>query len=81
MKRSIELYGRLRDAGAGGSIMIDLPERATARQTLAAVKKALGRRGGLVDGCSLATDEDVLLPSDSVPAKGRLAALPPVCGG
>lgn len=81
MKRAIELYGRLRDAGAGDSISIELAPRATARQALAGLKKALGRRGGLVDGCSLATDEDVLLPSDPIPAEGRLAALPPVCGG
>jgi len=79
--RTIELYGRLRDAGLGDSVKVELPAAATARQALAALKKTLGRKSGLVDGCSLATDEDVLLASDPIPAKGRLAALPPVCGG
>lgn len=81
MTRAIMLFGRLRDAGLGDSVKVELPSRATAKLALAALKKALGRRGALVDGCSLATDEDVLLPSDPIPAKGRLAALPPVCGG
>jgi hypothetical protein len=81
MTRVIMLFGRLRDAGLGDSVKVPLPPRATARQALAALKKALGRKGGLVDGCSLATDEDVLLASDSIPPQGRLAALPPVCGG
>ena len=30
---------------------------------------------------ALATDDAVLGPSESVPERGRLAALPPVCGG
>jgi MoaE-MoaD fusion protein len=81
MKRSIELYGRLRDAGVGDKIAVELPPRATARQALAALKTALGRKGGLVDGCSLATADDVLLPNDEIPKTTRLAALPPVCGG
>ncbi|HEX4046744.1 MAG TPA: hypothetical protein VH309_02870 [Elusimicrobiota bacterium] len=81
MTRSIELYGRLRDAGLGTSVSVALPERATARQALAALKKALGRRAALLAGCALATGDEVLAPSDAVPARGRLAALPPVCGG
>lgn len=81
MKRRIELYGRLRDAGLGDRATVVLPERATARQALAALKSALGRRGELLDGCVLATGESVLAPSDLVPARGALAALPPVCGG
>lgn len=81
MTRTIELYGRLRDSGLGDHVKVELPPRATARQALAALKAALGRRAGLVDGCSLATAEDVLLPNDAIPATGRLAALPPVCGG
>ena len=81
MTRRVELYGRLRDAGFGDSVSVDLPPRATARQALAALKAALGRRGSLLQGCALATGDDVLAASDEIPASGRLAALPPVCGG
>lgn len=81
MKRRVELYGRLRDAGHGDHVFIELPPRATARQALAALKKALGNRGALVNGCSLATSDDVLLPEEIIPKTMLLAALPPVCGG
>lgn len=81
MKRSIELYGRLRDSGLGDHVKVDLPPRATARQALAALKTALGRHGKSLDGCVLATGDDVLAAADPVPETGRLAALPPVCGG
>lgn len=81
MTRSIELFGRLRDAGLGERVSVSLPERATARQALDALKRALGRRAALLSGCALATGDEVLAPSDVVPASGRLAALPPVCGG
>jgi hypothetical protein len=81
MNRRVELYGRLRDSGHGNHVMIDLAPGATARQALATLKKALGKRGALVNGCSLATEDDVLLPEDIIPTTSRLAALPPVCGG
>ena len=81
MKRRIELYGRLRDAGLGDHTVVILPARATARQALAALKEALGRRAGLLSGCALATDDEVLVLTDPLPKSGRLAALPPVCGG
>jgi len=79
--RTIELYGRLRGSGLGDRVKVELPPRATARQALAALKTALGRRGNLLDGCVLATGDDVLAAADLVPDGGRLAALPPVCGG
>jgi hypothetical protein len=79
--RTIELYGRLRDAGLGDGVSVALPEGATARAALAALKAAFGRRAALLAGCALATDEAVLGPSDPIPRSGRLAALPPVCGG
>jgi hypothetical protein len=78
MKRAIELYGRLRDAGRGYVLRADLPPRATARQALDALRPALGRH---LSGCVLAAAGGVLAPSDRVPATGRLAVLPPVCGG
>lgn len=81
MKRRVELYGRLRDAGLGASVTLDLPPRATARLALAALKSALGRRGAQIDGCALASDTSILALNDVLPASGRLAALPPVCGG
>jgi molybdopterin converting factor small subunit len=81
VKRRIELYGRLRDAGIGDHVAVALPPRATARQALSALKEALGRRGFLLTGCALATDDAVLAASEPLPDRGRLAALPPVCGG
>lgn len=80
MKRKIELYGRLRDAGLGSAVSVDLAKSATARQALALLKAAFGRKAVLLDGCVLATDEEVLSSSDKLP-DGRLAVLPPVCGG
>lgn len=80
MKRKIELYGHLRDAGLGSSVSVDLPENATARQALAVLKSAFGAKASLLQGCALATDEAVLASGDALPA-GRLALLPPVCGG
>jgi len=81
MKRKIFLYGRLRDAGFDAAVNVDLPDGATARQALAALKAVLGRRASLLTGCALATEDSVLAPSDRVPDRGVLAALPPVCGG
>jgi molybdopterin converting factor small subunit len=81
MKRRVELYGRLRDAGLGQSVVLDLPADATARRALAALKLSLGRRGSLLDGCALASHDTVLTLNDVLPKKGPLAVLPPVCGG
>jgi len=81
MKRKLELYGRLRDAGLGSSVTLDLPERSSARAALALLKSSLGPKSALLKGCVLASDEEVLSPSDAVPDDGRLAVLPPVCGG
>ncbi len=81
MKRTIELYGRLRDAGLGTTATVDLPARCTARVALGALRLAFNKKAGLLTGCVLADGDSVLASSDSVPAKGRLALLPPVCGG
>lgn len=81
MRRKVLLYGRLRDAGLGDSVVLDLPEKSTARQALSALKSALGRHAAVLQGCALATPEEVLSPSDRIPSAGILAALPPVCGG
>mgnify|MGYP001612080807 CR=1 FL=1 len=80
MKRKIELYGRLRDAGFGAAVGVDLPNAATARQALSALKAAFGAKAPLLVGCALATGDEVLAPSERLPG-GRLAVLPPVCGG
>jgi len=77
MKRKIELYGRLKDAGFGASLTMEIPASATAREALALLKPVL--RGGLT-GCVLATGDEILSPSDKLPS-GKLALLPPVCGG
>lgn len=81
MRRRIELYGRLRDAGLGAALSVVLPEKATARQVLDAVGSALGPNALLLRGCVLADGENVLPARERVPLKGRLAVLPPVCGG
>jgi hypothetical protein len=80
MKRKIELYGRLRDAGLGGSVSVELPKGASAREALAILKMALGRKAVLLRGCVLATGDEILASTDALPP-GRLAVLPPVCGG
>lgn len=80
MKRKIELYGRLRDAGLGSAVLVDLPKAVTAKQALAVLKSTFGAKSSLLQGCALATGEEVLSPSDALPS-GRLALLPPVCGG
>jgi len=78
MKRKIELYGRLRDAGLGSSLVLDLPAHTSAREALSALKPSFGP---LLTGCVLASDDAVLSPNDVLPRTGRLALLPPVCGG
>lgn len=80
MKRKIELYGRLRDAGFGSVVLLELPKAATGRQAMSALKSAFGAKAALLEGCALATGDEVLSPSDELPG-GRLAVLPPVCGG
>lgn len=80
MKRKIELYGRLRDAGLGSAVLVDLPTAVSARQALAVLRSTFGKKASLLDGCVLATDEEVLAAGDALPS-GRLALLPPVCGG
>ena len=81
MTRSVELYGRLREAGLGGRVTVEVARGARAREVLAAVAARLGAGAALLDGAALATDREVLAPSRRVPARGRLAVLPPVCGG
>lgn len=78
MKRRIELYGRLREAAEG--VEVELAPGATAKTALEAIGKAIGRPE-LLKGAVLATDSEVLDGSAAVPAGGRLAVLPPVCGG
>ncbi|MBI5200877.1 MAG: hypothetical protein HY925_04755 [Elusimicrobia bacterium] len=80
MTRKIELYGRLRDAGAGEALELDLAAGLDAAAVLSAVAQALGSKEPLA-GAVLATEAEVLSASDPVPESGRLAVLPPVCGG
>ena len=80
MKRKVELYGRLRDAGLGSAVSVDLPQSATVRQALAVLKATFGNKSPLLHGCVLATGDEVLSSTDKLPT-GLLAVLPPVCGG
>jgi len=77
----VELYGRLREAGFGGSVALEVAPDARAGDVLAALARRLGARRGLLTGAALATGEAVLAAGEPVPSRGRLAALPPVCGG
>lgn len=77
----IELYGRLREAGLGDSVELAAPEEATAAGLLEALRSRPGAETAVFDGAVLATETEVLAPSDPVPAGRRLAVLPPVCGG
>lgn len=66
MKVRVELYGALKD-GLGEFIEV---EAATVADVLAK----------LPPGTALATEDRLLGSSEKLP-EGRLAALPPVCGG
>ena len=46
-----------------------------------AVEQSFGSKHAVLKGCALASDDAVLSLSDRLPSKGRLALLPPVCGG
>ena len=77
----VELYGRLRDAGVESPVELQLPDGATAAQALAALRARLGPKGALLEGSALAGESQVLAAEERLPESGRLAALPPVCGG
>ena len=77
----VELYGRLRDAGVQNPVQLEVNANTTASEALDALRAALGSRASLLEGVALASETDVLSGSDTIPSAGRLAALPPVCGG
>ena len=81
MKRVVELYGRLREAASEPAVEVELSEGATAKDALEALRAALGAKASLLEGAALASEDAVLGSKDPLPKEGRLAALPPVCGG
>jgi molybdopterin converting factor small subunit len=81
MKRSIELYGALKDGGLGTTVELDLGKGATAAEAISLLKGLFGKKASLLQGAVLATETEVLAGSDLLPKSQRLAALPPVCGG
>lgn len=81
MKRVVELYGRLRDAAPEPAVEVEVSENATVEDALAALRAALGGKASLLQGAALASEDAVLAGSEPLPKEGRLAALPPVCGG
>lgn len=76
----VELYGRLRDAGLGPAVELEVADGARARDVLAALARRLPEPGWL-GGAVLASEDEVLAADGEVPGGVRLAALPPVCGG
>jgi molybdopterin converting factor small subunit len=88
VRLEVLLFGPLRAWGDGRAIAIDVREGASvgdAREALAAELERLRPGGGaraLLQRTVLATDDEVLEDDARLPAGvGRLAALPPVCGG
>ena len=81
MRIRVELYGRLKDAGLGRLAEIEVTDGASASTVLSALGARLGAQSGLLEGAALSTGTEVLALDAPVPSKGRLAALPPVCGG
>lgn len=81
MKVTVELFGRLRDAGLGDRVELEAEDGSTAREVLEALAARLGDGAGLLAGAALATEREVLSRESIVPAGASLAALPPVCGG
>ena len=81
MTRRVELYGRLRDAGLGDAVELEVGPKTTAAELLRELARRFGAANGLLEGSALATESEVLNASALVPASGVLAVLPPVCGG
>lgn len=77
----IELYGRLREAGVESPVELELPDGATAADALRHLKTKLGAKSSLLDGAAIAGEDAVLNAESALPKQGRIAALPPVCGG
>jgi molybdopterin converting factor small subunit len=76
----VELYGPLKEV-LGESVTIELPAKAQAADVLEALARLMGPHAGLLKGSALAGENEVLAPSHLIPSQGRLAVLPPVCGG
>lgn len=81
MKVRVELYGRLREAGLGESVELDIGPGARASGIIEGLVLLLGQKGDRLEGAAVATETEVLSGASPVPLKGRLAVLPPVCGG
>lgn len=81
MKVRVELYGRLSEAGLGKSVELKLRGKPKSRELLEALAARLGPQARLLQGAALATERELLGASDPIPSRGRLAVLPPVCGG
>ncbi len=77
----VGLYGRLRDAGLGEAVELDVEPGQTAAELLEILKARLGPVAALAAGAVVATDDEVLPASSRLPESGGLSVLPPVCGG
>lgn len=81
MTRRVDLYGRLRGAGLGDSVDLEVGSTTTAQEVLFELARRFGAAKGLLQGSALATESEVLPATSLVPPSGALAVLPPVCGG
>lgn len=76
----VELYGRLKEQ-LGETLELEVPADLRADELLSRLARQMGRRGRFLQGSVLATENEILEGTMPVPASGRLALLPPVCGG
>lgn len=81
MRIRVELYGRLSEAGLGRSVELELTGEPRAEEFLKALALRLGPQADILEGAVLANESEVLEASRPIPFHGRLAVLPPVCGG
>ena len=86
MKIELSLFGALRDLDPDARIVLELPEGARVADLRTALRVHAdahwpGFGPGLLVKSAFASEQAVLRDSESLPADGRIAVLPPVSGG
>ena len=81
MKLRVELYGRLKDAGLGNVVELDVDRALRAEEILAVLAERFGTKRKLLSGSVLANESEVLGSGSIISSEERLAVLPPGCGG
>ncbi|MBN8211543.1 MAG: hypothetical protein J0M09_01325 [Xanthomonadales bacterium] len=86
MRISIQLYGAFRQFQEEGKLDLDCPGATTIGDVRAAMdvyglSHWRGYTSGLMRTSAFATETELLRASSPIPTDGRLAIIPPVCGG